>query len=91
VVPGTPSAPTGGIAAAHHVTLLLGGGPQSFGLLALNIAVSVTVGSTVLGVVRGVGEELGWRAVLQPEATRRLGPLRGTLAVGLYWAYWHLP
>ena len=49
------------------------------------------LGSIVVGVAGGLGEELGWRAVLQPEATRRLGVLGGTLAVGLFWAFWHLP
>lgn len=51
----------------------------------------MTIGSILCGVVGGLGEELGWRAVLQPELERRWGPVRGSLAVGAIWAYWHLP
>lgn len=87
-----PLAPDGqGIAAAHHVNLLLGNGAQSFGMLAVNVLASLIVGSIVLAVIGGLGEELGWRGVLQPEAVRRSGALRGTLIVGAIWAYWHLP
>lgn len=80
-----------GVVGAHHVALILGNGPQPFSVLALNLVISISAGATLAGVVSGLGEELGWRAVLQPEATRRLGALRGTVAVGLVWAYWHLP
>lgn len=44
--------------------------------------------STVIG---GLGEELGWRAVLQPALEQRVGSWKATLAVGAIWAYWHLP
>lgn len=80
-----------GIAAVHHVSLLFGGGAQSLGMFACNLAASLVVGSILVGVIAGLGEELGWRAVLQPEAVRRSGALRGTIFVGLFWAYWHLP
>jgi membrane protease YdiL (CAAX protease family) len=38
-----------------------------------------------------VGEEVGWRGVLQPSMEARYGHVRGTLCVGRIWAYWHLP
>lgn len=80
-----------GVAAVHHVRLLFGGGAQSLGVFACNLAASLVVGSVLVGLLAGLGEELGWRAVLQPEAVRRSGALRGTVFVGLFWAYWHLP
>jgi membrane protease YdiL (CAAX protease family) len=87
-----PIAPDGrGIAAAHHVGLVLGTGPQGWATFACNLAASLALGSILAAVVGGLGEELGWRAVLQPEATRRLGVVRGSLAVGVCWACWHLP
>ncbi|MBI5548434.1 MAG: CPBP family intramembrane metalloprotease [Deltaproteobacteria bacterium] len=80
-----------GIVAVHDVAMALGVGQQGFGFFALNLLVSLTLGSLMGGVLGGLGEELGWRAVLQPELERRWGPVRGSLVVGLIWAYWHLP
>jgi membrane protease YdiL (CAAX protease family) len=45
----------------------------------------------VTALIGGIGEELGWRGFLQPALERRWGPFKGTVAVGLIWAYWHLP
>ena len=85
-------APGGGsIQAIHGVGVVLGAGPQSFGRFALNLLLSITVGSVVATLFGGVGEELGWRAVLQPSLERRFGRFTGTCLVGLIWAYWHLP
>lgn len=81
----------GAIEAVHNVAMALGSGQQGFSFFALNLLVSLTLGSLMGGVLGGLGEELGWRAVLQPELERRWGPVRGSLAVGLLWAYWHLP
>ena len=38
-----------------------------------------------------LGEEPGWRGVLQPILGRRYSPRRAGLLVGLIWATWHLP
>jgi membrane protease YdiL (CAAX protease family) len=85
-------APDGsGVLAAHHIGLVFGVGPQSWTFFALNTAVSILVGSLVTTLIGGLGEELGWRGVLQPALEHRLGPVRGTLLVGVIWAYWHLP
>lgn len=75
----------------HHLAVVLGAGPQSFGYFALNLLLSLTLGATMTALTGAVGEELGWRAVLQPSLERRFGRLTGTGVVGLIWAYWHLP
>jgi uncharacterized protein len=40
---------------------------------------------------RALGEELGWRGFLVPEACQAFGFLPGALIVGLIWALWHFP
>ncbi len=85
-------APGGGsIQAVRHLAVVLGAGPQSFGYFALNLFLSIALGSTVVALTGALGEELGWRAVLQPSLERRFGRFTGTCLVGLIWAYWHLP
>ena len=79
------------IQAVHHLGLVLGTGLQSFGRFVLNLLLSITLGSVVAALFGGVGEELGWRAVLQPLLERRCSRLTATCLVGLIWAYWHLP
>lgn len=39
----------------------------------------------------GLGEEAGWRGILQPILQHLYGPLRGTLMVAVVWAGWHAP
>ncbi len=75
---------------AEGVALLLGNQSQSYSFFALNWILTLLVGSLV-SVVPALGEELGWRAVLQPELERRVGGVKATIAVGLIWGYWHLP
>ena len=70
---------------------MLGSGPQGIPFFVLNLLLSLTVSSVLTGVLFAVGEEIGWRAVLQPELARRFGWIRGTLLVAVLWAYWHLP
>lgn len=60
-------------------------------LFVLNLVGTLAFAATVFGVVDGAGEEIGWRAVLQPELERRFGRTRGVLILGIVWAYWHLP
>lgn len=79
------------IAMIHHLAMMLGVGHQSFGFFALNLFLSISFGSVILMLTGGIGEEGGWRGVLQPEMQRRWGPFWGTFLVGLIWGYWHLP
>ncbi|MGI5129647.1 CPBP family intramembrane glutamic endopeptidase [Pseudonocardia sp. CA-107938] len=39
----------------------------------------------------GLAEEPGWRDFALPLMQRRLGPLAGTLLLGVLWGGWHLP
>jgi membrane protease YdiL (CAAX protease family) len=41
--------------------------------------------------VAALGEELGWRGLLQQAFARRLGAPAGSAATGAIWALWHLP
>ncbi|GAA3572077.1 CPBP family intramembrane glutamic endopeptidase [Kribbella ginsengisoli] len=41
-------------------------------------------------VVGAAGEELGWRAYLQPYLQTRFSVLRSSLIVGLLWGFWHI-
>jgi membrane protease YdiL (CAAX protease family) len=43
------------------------------------------------GVLRGIGEEPGWRGFALPELRRRFGPLPATLMLFPFWLLWHLP
>ena len=48
----------------------------------------------LLGLVTGVGplgEELGWRGYLQPILSQRRNDVSAAIAMGLIWAFWHLP
>ena len=39
----------------------------------------------------GLGEEIGWRGFALPRFQQSLGPLKGSIATGIFWALWHLP
>jgi CAAX protease family protein len=41
-------------------------------------------------IVGAAGEELGWRAYLQPYLQTRFSVLRSSLIVGLLWGFWHI-
>ena len=45
--------------------------------------------STLLG--GPLGEEPGWRGYALPRLETALGPVRGSLLLGLLWTGWHLP
>ena len=47
---------------------------------------------TLGGIIGGpLGEEPGWRGFALPRLQAQLGPLGGTLVLGLVWAGWHFP
>ena len=79
------------IGSVHHVAMMLGVAHQSFPLFAFNLVLTLAVASLILMLTGAIGEEGGWRGVLQPELEGRFGPFRGTLLVGLIWGFWHLP
>lgn len=69
---------------------LLGAGAQGWDLFAANVAVTAVQFSLINGTV-AVGEEFGWRGVLQHHMIERLGFLRGIALLGFVWAIWHAP
>jgi len=81
----------------HHLAVAgirwaTGGPPPRFfenralsqGSIPLALAVAIAA-----NLVRGLGEETGWRGYALPRLQRRWGPLRATLVLGLLWAFWH--
>ena len=37
-----------------------------------------------------LGEEIGWRGFAYPRLAARLGPVKGSLVLGVVWGIWHL-
>lgn len=85
------SADGSGIGGVHRVAMTLGVSAQSFGYFALNLVVSVCLSAVLFMPFSGLGEEAGWRGFLQPALAERFGATKGTVLVGLIWAYWHIP
>lgn len=76
----------------HHVATVLGAiEPQGISLFVCNLVVSTALAAALGAIGLGIGEEIGWRAVLQPALEQRFGFAKGTVCVGILWAYWHLP
>jgi membrane protease YdiL (CAAX protease family) len=69
---------------------LLGRGTQSWPLFFCNIATTATAYSLV-AMILGAGEELGWRGYLQGRLIEHFGLSRGIIVLGLLWSFWHLP
>ena len=65
-------------------------GASTFAILFAHAGVSALVGP-INSCGRALGEELGWRGLLVPEACQAFGFLPGALIVGLIWALWHFP
>ncbi len=42
-------------------------------------------------LVSGLAEEPGWRGFALPRMQQKLGPVLGTLLLGVLWGVWHLP
>ncbi len=68
----------------------LGDGMQGWGMFVANVAVTAVLFSLINGVV-AVGEEFGWRGVLQHHVIERFGFMRGVALLGFIWAIWHAP
>ena len=53
------------------------------------LGLELLIGAIIISIFI-VGEEYGWRGYLLPRALA-LGEIKGTILVGLIWAFWHLP
>lgn len=69
---------------------VMGLGAQGWAFLVANIAATAIVFAGFNGLV-AVGEEFGWRGVLQHHVIERFGFLRGVALLGFVWAIWHAP
>jgi membrane protease YdiL (CAAX protease family) len=69
---------------------VLGSGPQSWALFALNVAVTAIAFACLNGLA-AVGEEFGWRGVLQRHLIERMGFWKGVAVLGFVWGIWHVP
>lgn len=69
---------------------LLGLGVQSWPIFVTNVFVTGFAYSVFSGIF-AVGEELGWRGLLQGLLIERFGMVRGVSLLGLLWSFWHLP
>ncbi len=47
------------------------------------------LGVIVMNLLRGFGEEVGWRCFALPRLQVSAGPLRGSLILGILWGVWH--
>ena len=72
------------------IQLLLGTTRQSYIKFALNLLVTVLVGS-ILMLVFSFAEEFGWRGFLQTPLIETFGLGSGLMFGGLLWGIWHIP
>lgn len=57
--------------------------PLGIGMVATMVAFNLILGP--------LGEELGWRGILQEQLNHRIGWLGASLLTGVIWLVWHLP
>jgi membrane protease YdiL (CAAX protease family) len=75
--------------AERATSLGLSGAPR--GVIILVAALVLATSGMVRLAGPALGEEVGWRGWLVPEACGRLGYARGSLLTGVAWFAWHLP
>lgn len=69
---------------------VLGNNRQGWAYWAANIA-ATAIYFAIINSVFAVGEEFGWRGVMQTHLIERLGFYKGVTLLGFVWAIWHLP
>lgn len=69
---------------------VLGDGAQGWAMFAANVALTGLWFAAFNSVV-AIGEEFGWRGVLQHHLIERFGFLGGVALLGFVWAIWHAP
>jgi membrane protease YdiL (CAAX protease family) len=69
---------------------LLGMGMQNWAFLAANVGLTAAYFACLNSVIV-LGEELGWRGLLQDQLIGHLGFFRGVALLGFVWGIWHLP
>jgi membrane protease YdiL (CAAX protease family) len=69
---------------------LVGRGQQNWLVFVCNVVATGVVYS-LISMILGAGEELGWRGYLQGQLTERFGLFNGLVILGLLWSFWHLP
>ncbi len=57
----------------------------------LIFSASTATTGVLLGILSGVGEEIGWRGLLVPELAKVTGFTKTTLISGAIWTVWHMP
>lgn len=68
----------------------LGTGSQNPIHFSANILITFFLFASIASLAT-IGEEYGWRGVLQNAMIREFGFIRGVSALGLVWAIWHMP
>lgn len=69
---------------------MLGHGAQGWTFFIANIAITAVWFASINSVV-AVGEEFGWRGVVQHHLIERLGFVPGVALLGYVWGIWHIP
>jgi len=63
---------------------------QGWSFFTLNVAVTALVYAAISSLA-AVGEEFGWRGVVQQHLISNFGLIAGVSMLGLVWSFWHLP